>query len=1501
MSCDQNNGWYGSMPRSQSSGTVVKKQKILNNNTIEQDSDTFCFDELLENLDYNILYLNLLKLLQFLESKQQELCFPFISKKYRTIFETIAQDVNVLKSKKLDESYRDVCNKIIHIMNSNKELSISWTYEFKKEYHKVLVYNKVYTKVIPVEEVVTPLISSTSSSMETLIIPESPSPNSENPDPDMITNEFIKFTLTVILDWIKNTSKFYLTFHKLTMEQVEFIEDIIASVKKEEQYDYLKHREKRLYISLFETVKIFKSQYEITTEALGRALTDNSIVIKKIKKDDNGHYKTCKRQSKENSVEHNIPHPTIRLKTKGQRAKDIEFLQKLSPIIINETLKELIVFLKDEQRASLVLDPATDDQQRFYRLIFSLTSCLYYNFRRQYSPYLKDVVDLLNKYPCEMIRGRKNRFNKITGLRVVTIIKVPAFDYKKPVPRSGSRKSLKKKYVENLSAPPSPTFNRSVKKARLSDSGTSTPSNELEDAKAMPPPLNTEVTKKKSKKSKQKKKRALRAASLSSGICFKPAEGSTAKPPKIVHEVVLGKRNEWPEALTPSTKLKTAKPSQTPGQMNQEMRTLRKRVAQNNELVKALSVPVQSEIAMKMMRDMGWDGGALGARGEGITEPIMPVLKLNAQAGLGHEKSNNQKIKPTQAGHETSDTERTSDNDSNAEEDIIVTKTKQILQSQSFKIIYHCVPNQNTSNINNNTKIQDNKTIENGQDNQHYHINEHNQKNTPKNRKRSRSKSASKQTTYMPTTKEYMPATVKHNMPSVVNQSMPIIVKQNMLTSAIHNTPLISKQKADAVEKIYSDRKNVHLDVLNAILEMLSTNATTKSFVYNVAVGRKPTLFFRRVLKGLADRKMPPFNHYKMPTAHPYIRDILKLYKKMPGVVIAACLPNGKEILLTKITDSRLQMVQEILNRQEKKLETDDLFAEISKAEIMTFLHQVTPPFYEKGSFKEMQLKTLILLKLLFFVISDFEEIIFVCNRPLATKLKESLKTSLNRFNRKCLRSNFTMERALGAEIIARMGDYKFFVTYSCNDRKFAIIKKSQSNEVPIFVKSYTYTFDMDHFIDTKESDTKPKIISINRLVTNNNGHNLQVVINQNKPQANDCDSDYSIASDAESQISTSDYTSNKSSSIASENKVIVNNNFINKPIVHKDVIKNEVDVKTFVPTTSVEDTINNKIKIENNVDEIQPVIIKTEVTPPVNVEVASVVPTMKTEVDCIEDCNIDFNNDLVDYESSDEADSVEEIDSIIDECPIDPAAEIVVIEDDDPVDTVAKIVENNVVVKSETDKENAFDINKQRETDRFKLFNVGLSDKKCDKRHNSDVTVTKESHTGDKMFADISNVYIVPVTFPNECINEMFAEEIQKLISHSILTSRKPELPLLMCHGLQKGALIYTCQDKKSLSWLKSTVSAASHLKVIDGPKVTKMAVKFHCLFDFNVPYLFVMIEKYNPKISTKKWIVEKSEFFDDYVLLIIQMDEKSVNFIHASGLALFVGIDKIEFTLVF
>ncbi|XP_061726277.1 uncharacterized protein LOC133531888 isoform X2 [Cydia pomonella] len=54
------------------------------------------------------------------------------------------------------------------------------------------------------------------------------------------------------------------------------------------------------------------------------------------------------------------------------------------------------------------------------------------------------------------------------------------------------------------------------------------------------------------------------------------------------------------------------------------------------KLLEDLSTPVESDIGMRMMLLMGWQGGALGARGDGIMEPVMPNIDQPRRGGLGH-------------------------------------------------------------------------------------------------------------------------------------------------------------------------------------------------------------------------------------------------------------------------------------------------------------------------------------------------------------------------------------------------------------------------------------------------------------------------------------------------------------------------------------------------------------------------------------------------------------------------------------------------------------------------------------------------------------------------------------------------------------------------------------------------------------------------------------------------------------------------------------------------
>lgn len=92
------------------------------NNEEQKDPQSLKFDELVENLNQYYLNLNFTKLLLFLESNSCEVAFPFTSKYYEEFLKRIARDVNVLTAKSLDDNFRDVCNKIMSTVHSNKSV-----------------------------------------------------------------------------------------------------------------------------------------------------------------------------------------------------------------------------------------------------------------------------------------------------------------------------------------------------------------------------------------------------------------------------------------------------------------------------------------------------------------------------------------------------------------------------------------------------------------------------------------------------------------------------------------------------------------------------------------------------------------------------------------------------------------------------------------------------------------------------------------------------------------------------------------------------------------------------------------------------------------------------------------------------------------------------------------------------------------------------------------------------------------------------------------------------------------------------------------------------------------------------------------------------------------------------------------------------------------------------------------------------------------------------------
>lgn len=253
---------------------------------------------------------------------------------------------------------------------------------------------------------------------------------------------------------------------------------------------------------------------------------------------------------------------------------------------------------------------------------------------------------------------------------------------------------------------------------------------------------------------------------------------------------------------------------------------------------------------------------------------------------------------------------------------------------------------------------------------------------------------------------------------------------------------------------------------------------------------------------------------------------------------------------------------------------------------------------------------------------------------------------------------------------------------------------------------------------------------------------------------------------------------------------------------------------------------------------------------------------------------------------------------------------EIISIADEDNLIKVTNKEDGVVVAKNneETSINLSDDQNGKQETknldiktdcDRLKEKNIVLSEKKCDTQSvvfkvGTEINVPNSLQGMD---SEIKTVRIVHGCHPLIKLTKEKLTEIHKQISNAIMLTL--ELPLLKCHGVQNGALVYTCHNKKTYDWLLNKFNLGCCLKVLNTKEVTKMELKFICFFESSSSlYLFKMIELYNRELSTENWVVEKTKKNGDYVIFIVKMDKFSIKFIQDSGLSLFAGVDKVQFT---
>ncbi|XP_059062578.1 uncharacterized protein LOC131855340 isoform X2 [Achroia grisella] len=189
-----------------------------------------------------------------------------------------------------------------------------------------------------------------------------------------------------------------------------------------------------------------------------------------------------------------------------------------------------------------------------------------------------------------------------------------------------------------------------------------------------------------------------------------------------------------------------------------------------------------------------------------------------------------------------------------------------------------------------------------------------------------------------------------------------------------------------------------------------------------------------------------------------------------------------------------------------------------------------------------------------------------------------------------------------------------------------------------------------------------------------------------------------------------------------------------------------------------------------------------------------------------------------------------------------------------------------------------------------------------CNKRSLSNGCIFEISKkTKISSFENIKKVSVVPNDFPARIITKESMIDIQSIICNSI--DKEEVLPLLQCRGIQNGCLVYACHNDISLLFLKNILNSASGFKIIENNtneydyNLLEMKMNFLC-DDANK--IFHTLESYNTCLNTKLWVVTNFITNEDNIVMILEVDKKSYDYIYNNNFCLYAGVDTARFNIV-
>ncbi|XP_026316353.1 uncharacterized protein LOC113227607 isoform X2 [Hyposmocoma kahamanoa] len=373
---------------------------------------------------------------------------------------------------------------------------------------------------------------------------------------------------------------------------------------------------KSLYSAFYEAMSVASARFEFNVEFFESNNCTAGVVLQKTSKaiiENN-----CKTVDVKLSTISNSTTSSDSLQECIKAEKDFQakrkLIQSLSETFIKASLTEVLNFLEDEQRASLEFKHITASDSRFLQLVTTLARDKEYHrlFHEDVAAILKEIA-LSRRKKDYTLSTDVGKVDKWTLLRDLLMYKTPIYR------RSETPRTPSSKRCENSQLPISSTTNKEDNsrkiqcKNKTNNLETNSCNSESKDVASVQSIEVTIIS------------NARKVNSVTTGDGTRSLN-KDARPP-------IKKGIAFQSAGVQVVDTMHAEVEQCV-EISRLTGSTRK-----NRLIEAMSTPMESGIAERMMRRMGWEGGALGVRGEGITEPLMPPLHISPGAGLGHVKT----------------------------------------------------------------------------------------------------------------------------------------------------------------------------------------------------------------------------------------------------------------------------------------------------------------------------------------------------------------------------------------------------------------------------------------------------------------------------------------------------------------------------------------------------------------------------------------------------------------------------------------------------------------------------------------------------------------------------------------------------------------------------------------------------------------------------------------------------------------------------------------------